>query len=66
MNWKQWIVDLIGYQCPVKLNKLTIPQVKAIKRHLQTGEKEKDLAAWYGVSTGAIYDIKHGRSWAGV
>ena len=46
--------------------KLTVENVRAIKRRLKNSEPPTNLAAKFGVSLATIYDIKLGRSWKGV
>lgn len=46
--------------------KLTESQVAQIKRKLLDGTKCIDLAAEFGVSTGAIREIKRERYWASI
>lgn len=43
--------------------KLTDEQVSEIKRRLDTGEKQKDIAEWFGVSQPTISEIKSGKAW---
>lgn len=45
------------------LSKLTAQQAKEIHRRLVSGERGTKIAAEFGISTGAVYAIKHGRSW---
>lgn len=41
-------------------------QVRAIKRQLARGTKQKDIAAQFGVCRGAISHIATGRNWASI
>lgn len=50
-----------GEQC--KHSKLTIPQVKQIKKFLKKGESQRLLARIYGVSQSAIHLINKGVNW---
>jgi hypothetical protein len=47
-----------------KTQKLTLEQVKEIKRLAELGERTKDLAQKYGVSVPLISNIKSGIRWA--
>jgi hypothetical protein len=43
--------------------KLTEEQAREAKSRLATGEHPKEICKDYGVSFGAIYNIKYGRTW---
>lgn len=43
--------------------KLTLSDVIEIKKRLEKGEKSKNIAALFGISCGAISDIKRGETW---
>ena len=43
--------------------KLTREQVRDIKLRREAGEKNRDLAAEFGVTTGTITDISKWRTW---
>jgi hypothetical protein len=46
--------------------KLTTAQVAQIRRRLLAGDSIAKLARAYGISPGAVGNIKHGRTWAEV
>ena len=46
--------------------RLNVEKVREIKRRLATGEFCRLIAADYGVSAGAIFDIKRGKNWQSV
>lgn len=52
-------LHLSGEACPY--SKLTLDQVKYIRQHPEITNRE--YACMYGVSEGAIYDIKHYKDW---
>ncbi len=43
--------------------KLTDDQVLEIRRRIKSGEKQKDIASWFGVSQPTISEIKSGTAW---
>jgi hypothetical protein len=47
-------------------SKLSTREVRVIKRLLSEGQKQKDIAAEYGVTRETVSAIKAGRSWAHV
>lgn len=46
-----------------RANKLTIDQVRTIRREIEHGEKTRTLAEKYGVSRGCIEGIRHKKTW---
>ena len=46
--------------------KLTRGDVLAMKRDFRDGVSVKDVAAQYGMSTAAVYEIRAGRRWGHV
>lgn len=50
-----------GERCPWA--KLTAEQVAEIRSLSESGARQKDIAAMYGVSTATVHGIKAGRKW---
>ena len=46
--------------------KLTVEDVRSIRREIAAGEKMVSIARKFGVSDATIYDLKYGRTWGWV
>jgi hypothetical protein len=58
------LAELEAIQSPGTVSKLTVEQVKDIKRRLRNGKSIKTLGRQFGVAFQTISDIKRGKSWA--
>jgi len=58
------VVKLTRSKCASKNHtKLSVREIKAIKKRLKGSDSQRNIAKDYNVSQNTVFDIKHGRRW---